>query len=60
MTANRVYRKKQDIDYVISELKKGRGVQFDPHITDIMLDLITSGKIDLKSLYPDSKGCVNC
>lgn len=60
MTANRVYRKKQDIDYVISELKKGRGAQFDPHITDIMLDLINSGKIDLKSLYPDFKGCVNC
>ena len=40
MTANRVYRKKLDMDFVLGELKKGRGTQFDPQLTDIMLHLI--------------------
>lgn len=53
MTANRVYRKQLDMDYVINELKKGRGTQFDPKLVDIMLRLIDEGKIDIKSLYAD-------
>ena len=52
MTANRVYRKQMDFDYVLSELKKGRGTQFDPQIDDIMLRLIDEGKIDPGTLYP--------
>ena len=51
MTANRVYRKQLDMDYVIGELKIGRGTQFDPKLVDIMLRLIDEGKIDIKSLY---------
>ncbi len=51
MTANRVYRKQLDFDYVVNELKRCRGSQFDPQITDIMLRLIESGKIDVESLY---------
>ncbi len=51
MTANRVYRKQLDMDYVIGELKRGRGTQFDPKLVDIMLRLIDEGKIDIKSLY---------
>ena len=53
MTANRVYRKKLNLDYVISELKNGRGKQFDPDITNIMLDLIAEGKIDVNKLYEE-------
>lgn len=51
MTANRVYRKKLDIDFVIDELKKGRGTQFDPNLVDIMLDLIEDGEINVAQLY---------
>ena len=52
MTANRIYRKQMDFDYVLSEMKNGRGTQFDPQIVDIMLRLIDEGKIDLNTLYP--------
>lgn len=51
MTANRVYRKKQDFGYVMSELHKGRGTQFDPELLDIFLGLIDSGEIDIDKLY---------
>ena len=51
MTANRVYRKKLDFDFVLEELKKGRGTQFDPEITDILIDLIRTGAIDVDKIY---------
>ncbi len=53
MTANRVYRKKLDIDYVIGELKKGSGTQFDPKLVEIMLDLIDKGEIDVERMYEE-------
>lgn len=55
MTANRVYRKRLDIDVVISELKRCRGTQFDPELTDIMLELIEDGTIQVEKLYEESK-----
>ncbi len=51
MTANRVYRKKQDFSYVMDELKKNRGTQFDPELLDIFLKLIDDKVIDIDSLY---------
>lgn len=51
MTANRVYRKKLDLDFVLDELKKGRGTQFDPKLVDIMLELINDGTIDVYQIY---------
>ncbi|MBR6186381.1 MAG: HD domain-containing protein [Clostridia bacterium] len=51
MTANRVYRKQLDFNFVLEELHKGRGTQFDPQVADIMLKLIDDGKIDLKVMY---------
>ena len=54
MTANRVYRKKLDMDFVLGELKKGRGTQFDPQLTDIMLHLIETGQIDMQRLYDNA------
>lgn len=54
MTANRVYRKQLDFDYVLTELKRCRGTQFDPKIADIMLDLIKKRKINIEELYKDS------
>lgn len=56
MTANRVYRKQLDLDFVIGELKRCSGTQFDPHLVEIMLSLIDEGVIDAESLYAKSKG----
>lgn len=56
MTANRVYRKQMDMDYVLGELKKGRGTQFDPQFVDIMLELIEEGKINMDMIYKDPPG----
>lgn len=55
MTANRVYRKKLDINYVIEELKRCSGSQFDPMLVDILLMLIENGRIDVEMLYGKSK-----
>ena len=52
------YRKQLDMDYVLNELKKGRGTQFDPELVDIMLRLIADGKIDIQSLYEDKQNGV--
>lgn len=54
MTANRVYRKKMDIDYVLEELNKGKYKQFDGELIDILFNLIDSGKIDINKIYNDS------
>ena len=51
MTANRVYRKQMDFGYVLGELEKGRGTQFDARFVDILLKLIRDGVIDLNTLY---------
>lgn len=55
MTANRVYRKKLDMDVVLEELKRCSGYQFDPKLTDILLELIDEKVIDMEQLYKDSK-----
>lgn len=55
MTANRVYRRKLDLAYVLQELREGSGTQFDPHIVEIMLGLIEDGTIDVNQIY-GSKG----
>ena len=54
MTANRVYRKKLDFEFVIGELKKGRGTQFDPQLVDILLQLIEEKQIDVERLYAET------
>lgn len=54
MTANRVYRKRLDLEHVLNELRKGRGTQFDPKLVDIMLRLVEDGTIDVKKIYAES------
>ena len=51
MTSNRVYRNYMDTDYVMNEMKRGRGTQFDPDALDAFLRLIEKGVIDLDKLY---------
>ena len=54
MTANRVYRKRLDFDYVLGELHRGRGTQFDPELLDLFLGELDSGEIDVAALYAES------
>ena len=44
MASNRSYRNALPQEVVRSEIEKGRGTQFDPHIADIMLDMIDDDK----------------
>ena len=40
MTSNRSYRNALPQDVVRGEIEKGKGTQFDPHVADIMLQMI--------------------
>ncbi len=40
MTSKRTYRDSLPLDTVIAEFKKFRGIQFDPFITDVFLDIL--------------------
>ena len=51
MTSNRVYRNHMDTDYVLTEMKRGRGTQFDPDALDAFFRLIDKGIIDLEKIY---------
>ena len=55
MTANRIYRQQMDFSYVLGEMQRGRGTQFDPTFVDILLKLINEGKINLNQIYHVSK-----
>ncbi|MBQ6091118.1 MAG: HD domain-containing protein [Lachnospiraceae bacterium] len=54
MTANRVYRNRQTMDYVMEQFHNGRGKQFDPILLDIFINIIERGDIDIDALYNDS------
>ena len=51
MTSNRVYRNHMDTDYVMNEMKRGRGTQFDPNVLDAFFRLIDKGIIDPDKIY---------
>lgn len=44
MTSNRSYRKALPQDIVKAEIEKGKGTQFDPHIADIMMQMIAEDR----------------
>ena len=44
-----------DLGYVIGELKRCSGTQFDPEIVKIFLKLLRDGTVDLEKLYPGFK-----
>ena len=48
MNSSRVYRKNLSKEYIINELEKNKGTQFDPNIAEIMLNLIKSGKVKIE------------
>ncbi|MBR6389774.1 MAG: HD domain-containing protein [Lachnospiraceae bacterium] len=55
MTSNRVYRNHMDTDYVIKEMQRGRGTQFDPDALDAFFRLIEKGVINLDELYAQKR-----
>lgn len=46
MSSSRVYRKACDPKHIKRELTEGRGGQFDPHFTDIFIELWDDGALD--------------
>ena len=40
-----------DTDYVMNEMKRGRGTQFDPDALDAFFRLIDKGVINLEEIY---------
>ena len=46
MNSSRVYRKACDPDYIMEEIRNGRGKQFDPAFADVFLRLWQEGKLD--------------
>lgn len=47
MSSNRCYRKRCDLDYILSEFERGRGTQFSPEVADAVIDLLQTGGIPL-------------
>ena len=40
MTSKRTYRDSLDLDFVQEEIEKNKGLQFDPKIADVFLDIL--------------------
>ncbi len=40
MSTNRAYRKALPMERIVQEFKRNKGTQFDPNVTDVVLDLI--------------------
>ncbi len=55
MTSNRVYRNHMDTDYVMKEMVRGRGTQFDPEVLDAFLRLVDKGVINLDEIYDQKR-----
>ena len=55
MTSNRIYRNHMDTDYVMTEMERGRGTQFDPDVLDAFLRLVEKKVIDLDVLYAQKR-----
>jgi HD-GYP domain-containing protein (c-di-GMP phosphodiesterase class II) len=41
MTTGRIYKEKVGTRVAVAELKKGAGIQFDPELVDIFIELIS-------------------
>ena len=49
--SNRPYRKANTPENAIEELRLYKGVQFDPELVDVFLELWETNKLDLESIY---------
>lgn len=50
MTSKRVYRDSLPIESVITEIKRCKGTQFDPELTDIFIDILTNDYSAIKEI----------
>jgi energy-coupling factor transport system substrate-specific component len=55
MTSNRVYRNHMDTAYVMNEMLRGRGTQFDPDALDAFFRLLDKKVIDLDDIYAQKR-----
>ncbi len=55
MTSNRVYRNHMDTAYVMTEMLRGRGTQFDPDALDAFFRLLDKKVIDLDAIYAQKR-----
>lgn len=46
MNSERIYRKPLAREIIINEIEKNKGIQFDPVVADVFLDILKSGRID--------------
>ena len=51
MSSKRIYRNALPENVIIDEIRKGRGTQFDPHIADIFLKLLTEHRLNINKDY---------
>ena len=56
MNSNRCYRTHRPKEYILGELQKGRGTQFDPQVADVVIKLIEDGTIPIDSEATAGKG----
>ncbi|HHY81408.1 MAG TPA: diguanylate cyclase [Clostridiales bacterium] len=49
MTSNRVYKPRRQFDEAIEELRKFKGIQFDPEITDVFISVLLENKFSFSS-----------
>ena len=47
MNSNRVYRDKLTKEYIINEIEKNKGKQFDPRVADVFLELYKNDKLEI-------------
>ena len=47
MSSDRAYRKALPMDVIRKEIIRGRGTQFDPNMTDVFLELLDEGALNL-------------
>lgn len=52
MTSKRCYRDILPLSYVLNELELNKGSQFDPELTDIMIDMINDGYVEFVLTLP--------
>lgn len=51
MTSHRQYKKEQDIDSVINEIRNGAGSQFDPYLSEVVIRMIENHSLEI--IYVD-------
>ena len=47
MNTDRVYRKRLSKEYILEEIERCKGKQFDPKIADVMIKLLKNDKLNI-------------